>query len=283
MRSSTGPNPNGNPRPGEAAWGQHPGMPVLAPHRRRGALLRSGSGSDLLELLPAHGRDGDQRPLRAGADRCPGRQASGRRRAGPRASAGGAALRHPAHSAALPDRDQHAIRGGVRSALPAPCPDVASPGRLPPVARDGIQRRQDRLARSGPRLAAGPRRPAGLHQPRLRPAPPPARRIPGAGPPARSARGLEKGPGRPIADERARARVVAGLAAVDRVVLFDAPTPQALIEALRPEVLVKGGDYSPETIVGADLVEAAGGRVVTIPLVAGYSTSALVERCRAAS
>jgi D-beta-D-heptose 7-phosphate kinase/D-beta-D-heptose 1-phosphate adenosyltransferase len=99
----------------------------------------------------------------------------------------------------------------------------------------------------------------------------------------RSARGLEKGPGRPIADERARARVVAGLAAVDRVVLFDAPTPQALIEALRPEVLVKGGDYTPGTIVGADLVEAGGGRVVAIPLIAGYSTSALVERCRAAS
>jgi D-beta-D-heptose 7-phosphate kinase/D-beta-D-heptose 1-phosphate adenosyltransferase len=99
----------------------------------------------------------------------------------------------------------------------------------------------------------------------------------------RSVRELAKGTGRPIADERARARVVAGLAAVDRVVLFDAPTPLAIISALRPEVLVKGGDYSPETIVGADLVEAAGGRVVTIPLVAGYSTSALVERCRAAS
>lgn len=99
----------------------------------------------------------------------------------------------------------------------------------------------------------------------------------------RSVRELAKGAGRPIADERARARVVAGLAVVDRVVLFDAPTPLAVISALRPEVLVKGGDYSPETIVGADVVEAAGGRVVTIPLVAGYSTSALVERCRAAS
>jgi len=99
----------------------------------------------------------------------------------------------------------------------------------------------------------------------------------------RSVRELAKGAGRPIADERARARVLAGLAAVDRVVLFDAPTPLAIISALRPEVLVKGGDYSPETIVGADLVEAAGGRVVTIPMIAGYSTSALVERCRAAS
>jgi D-glycero-beta-D-manno-heptose 1-phosphate adenylyltransferase len=99
----------------------------------------------------------------------------------------------------------------------------------------------------------------------------------------RSARELAKGAGRPIADERARARVLAGLGVVDRVVLFDAPTPLVLISALRPEVLVKGGDYTPETIVGADVVEAFGGRVVTIPLVAGYSTSALVERCRAAS
>jgi D-glycero-beta-D-manno-heptose 1-phosphate adenylyltransferase len=99
----------------------------------------------------------------------------------------------------------------------------------------------------------------------------------------RSARELAKGAGRPIADERARARVLAGLGVVDRVVLFDAPTPLVLISALRPEVLVKGGDYTPETIVGADVVEAFGGRVVTVPLVAGYSTSALVERCRAAS
>jgi rfaE bifunctional protein nucleotidyltransferase chain/domain len=99
----------------------------------------------------------------------------------------------------------------------------------------------------------------------------------------RSARGLAKGAGRPVADERARARVVAGLAAVDRVVLFDAPTPLELIEALRPDVLVKGGDYSRDSIVGAEIVEAAGGRVVTIPLVGGYSTTSLVERCRAAT
>ena len=97
----------------------------------------------------------------------------------------------------------------------------------------------------------------------------------------RSARSLAKGTGRPIAGEHARARVVAALAAVDRVVLFDAATPLALIDALRPDILVKGGDYSRETIVGADLVEAAGGRVVTIPLLAGYSTTALVEKSRA--
>ncbi len=83
--------------------------------------------------------------------------------------------------------------------------------------------------------------------------------------------------------EAARARVLAGLAAVDCVVLFDEDTPLALIEALEPEVLVKGADYSRENIVGADWVEARGGRVVRVPLLAGYSTSALVERLRAPS
>ncbi|HEU5218070.1 MAG TPA: adenylyltransferase/cytidyltransferase family protein [Gemmatimonadales bacterium] len=97
----------------------------------------------------------------------------------------------------------------------------------------------------------------------------------------RSARGLGKGAGRPVANEQARARVVAALEAVDRVVLFDTATPLDLIARLMPDVLVKGGDYTRETIVGADLVEAAGGRVVTIPLVPGYSTSALVEKSRA--
>ena len=99
----------------------------------------------------------------------------------------------------------------------------------------------------------------------------------------RSVRELAKGSGRPIADQHARARVIAGLAAVDAVVLFDQPTPLAVITALVPDILVKGGDYRRETIVGADLVEASGGRVVTIPLVTGYSTTALVERCRAAT
>ena len=99
----------------------------------------------------------------------------------------------------------------------------------------------------------------------------------------RSVRELSKGSGRPIADQQARARVIAALAAVDAVVLFDQPTPLELITALAPDVLVKGGDYRRETIVGADVVEAAGGRVVTIPLLTGYSTTALVERCRAAT
>jgi rfaE bifunctional protein nucleotidyltransferase chain/domain len=98
-----------------------------------------------------------------------------------------------------------------------------------------------------------------------------------------SARRLGKGDGRPVAVEAARARVLAGLAAVDCVVLFDEDTPLALIQALEPDVLVKGADYSRESIVGADWVEARGGRVVRVPLLAGYSTSALVERLRASS
>ena len=81
-----------------------------------------------------------------------------------------------------------------------------------------------------------------------------------------SARGLAKGPGRPVVDERSRARVLAGLAAVDCVVLFDEPTPLRLIETLRPDVLVKGGDYRADDVVGAAPVRASGGRVVIVPL-----------------
>jgi rfaE bifunctional protein nucleotidyltransferase chain/domain len=98
-----------------------------------------------------------------------------------------------------------------------------------------------------------------------------------------SARRLGKGPGRPVATEEARARVLAGLAAVDCVVLFEEDTPLALIQALEPDVLVKGADYTRDTIVGADWVEARGGRVVRVPLLAGHSTSALVERTRESS
>jgi D-glycero-beta-D-manno-heptose 1-phosphate adenylyltransferase len=98
-----------------------------------------------------------------------------------------------------------------------------------------------------------------------------------------SVRRLGKGADRPLAREDARARVLAGLAAVDCVVLFDEDTPQALIEALAPDVLVKGADYAREAIVGADWVEARGGRVVRVPLVPGYSTTSLVERLRAPS
>jgi rfaE bifunctional protein nucleotidyltransferase chain/domain len=98
-----------------------------------------------------------------------------------------------------------------------------------------------------------------------------------------SARRLGKGAGRPVSPQEARARVLAGLAAVDCVVLFDEDTPLDLIRALAPDVLVKGADYTRERIVGADWVEARGGRVVRIPVVPGFSTTALVERLRAPS
>jgi D-glycero-beta-D-manno-heptose 1-phosphate adenylyltransferase len=98
-----------------------------------------------------------------------------------------------------------------------------------------------------------------------------------------SVRRLGKGADRPVTAEAARARVLAGLAAVDCVVLFDEDTPLELITRLQPDVLVKGADYSREAIVGADIVESHGGRVVRVPLVHGYSTSSIVERLRATS
>jgi len=97
-----------------------------------------------------------------------------------------------------------------------------------------------------------------------------------------SARRLPKGRGRPFVAAADRARVLASLAAVDRVVLFDEPTPDRVIRALRPDVLVKGGDYARDTIVGADFVESTGGRVAIIPLVPGQSTTTIVERIRGA-
>jgi rfaE bifunctional protein nucleotidyltransferase chain/domain len=98
-----------------------------------------------------------------------------------------------------------------------------------------------------------------------------------------SVRRLGKGAERPVAGEQARARVLAGLAAVDCVVLFDEDTPLALMQALAPDVLVKGADYPRDRIVGADWIEARGGRVVRVPVVAGFSTTALVEQLRAPS
>ena len=98
-----------------------------------------------------------------------------------------------------------------------------------------------------------------------------------------SARRLGKGPGRPVNGMEARCRVLAALEAVDRVVGFEEDTPLQLIEALRPDVLVKGGDYDRASIVGADFVESYGGAVLTIDLVPGHSTTAIVERSRATS
>ncbi|HKV75253.1 MAG TPA: D-glycero-beta-D-manno-heptose 1-phosphate adenylyltransferase [Gemmatimonadales bacterium] len=98
-----------------------------------------------------------------------------------------------------------------------------------------------------------------------------------------SVRRLGKGADRPIVPEQARARVIAGLAAVDCVVLFGEDTPLEVITALEPDVLVKGADYSRDRIVGADFVESRGGKVVRVPVVAGFSSTAIVERLRASS
>ncbi len=92
-----------------------------------------------------------------------------------------------------------------------------------------------------------------------------------------------KGPRRPLNPEYDRALVLAGLGCVDAVTLFDEDTPHQLIAALLPDVLVKGGDYRPEEVVGRPEVEAAGGRLVLIPFVEGRSTTGLVERIRSTS
>jgi rfaE bifunctional protein nucleotidyltransferase chain/domain len=89
-----------------------------------------------------------------------------------------------------------------------------------------------------------------------------------------------KGPTRPVRTAADRAHVVAALAAVDAVVIFDEDTPLALIRALRPDVLVKGGDYTESTIVGAPEVRARGGEVVVVPLTPGQSTTVLLEQVR---
>jgi D-beta-D-heptose 7-phosphate kinase/D-beta-D-heptose 1-phosphate adenosyltransferase len=90
--------------------------------------------------------------------------------------------------------------------------------------------------------------------------------------------GRLKGPTRPIVGERERSRVMAALAAVDAVVMFAEDTPIELIRLVRPDVLVKGGDYSVQTVVGHEDVIAAGGRVEIVPTVEGFSTTNLVER-----
>jgi len=89
-----------------------------------------------------------------------------------------------------------------------------------------------------------------------------------------------KGPARPLNPEQDRALVLAGLGCVDAVTLFDEDTPRALIAALLPDVLVKGGDYRPADVVGRAEVEAAGGRLVLIPFLEGRSTTGLLDRIR---
>lgn len=90
-----------------------------------------------------------------------------------------------------------------------------------------------------------------------------------------------KGETRPVCSGLDRAYVLAALEAVDAVVLFEQDTPLELVQLLEPDVIVKGGDYSPETVVGADVVRARNGRVVIVPIVAGHSTTSTIEKLRA--
>jgi len=87
-----------------------------------------------------------------------------------------------------------------------------------------------------------------------------------------------RGPKRPLNSQAARAFVLAGLEAVDFVVIFNEDTPLELIRAVQPQVLVKGGDWTKDKIVGREVVEDAGGQVMSLPLLPGYSTSGLIER-----
>jgi rfaE bifunctional protein nucleotidyltransferase chain/domain len=89
-----------------------------------------------------------------------------------------------------------------------------------------------------------------------------------------------KGAGRPVIHERARAELLGALECVDAVVIYSEPTPRETIEALLPDVLVKGGDWAGDKIIGREEVEAAGGRVVSIPVVPSYSTTAILQTIR---
>ena len=96
----------------------------------------------------------------------------------------------------------------------------------------------------------------------------------------RSVRG-NKGPERPITPEGERAEILAGLACVDAVVIFDEPTPAEIIRRVQPDILVKGADWGPDNIVGRDTVEGRGGRVVRMELSPGYSTTDLIRKVKA--
>ena len=89
-----------------------------------------------------------------------------------------------------------------------------------------------------------------------------------------------KGPSRPINGEKERAFVLAALACVDYVVVFEEDTPKELIETVRPDVLVKGGDYALDQIVGADFVTRNGGFVTTLPFVGGFSSTRIIEQLK---
>jgi D-glycero-beta-D-manno-heptose 1-phosphate adenylyltransferase len=96
----------------------------------------------------------------------------------------------------------------------------------------------------------------------------------------RSVRAQNKGTDRPITPEHERAELLSALAVVDAVVVFDDDTPLAIVGAIQPDVLVKGADWAADAIVGREVVEARGGRVVRIPLAPGYSTTAILKRAR---
>ncbi|MEP7267178.1 MAG: D-glycero-beta-D-manno-heptose 1-phosphate adenylyltransferase [Saprospiraceae bacterium] len=89
-----------------------------------------------------------------------------------------------------------------------------------------------------------------------------------------------KGPSRPIQDETCRSGVMASLASVDAVIIFDENTPLELIESLKPDILVKGGDWHLDKIIGADIVFALGGDVKTIPIIQGYSTTLIEQKIK---
>jgi len=90
-----------------------------------------------------------------------------------------------------------------------------------------------------------------------------------------------KGPHRPIQDQESRMLILASLAFVDAVILFDEPTPYELIKLVQPDILVKGSDYQVENIVGYDIVQAKGGEIKTIDFIPGYSTSAIESKIKA--
>lgn len=95
-----------------------------------------------------------------------------------------------------------------------------------------------------------------------------------------SVKRLNKAPNRPVNHESARAHVLAGLACVDLIILFNEDTPLELITFLKPDILVKGNDYKAENVVGYDFVKANGGEVITIPLLEGFSTTKLIEKLK---
>lgn len=89
-----------------------------------------------------------------------------------------------------------------------------------------------------------------------------------------------KGPSRPVNPEAERAEVIAGLSSVEAAIVFDEDTPHEIISRLQPDVLVKGADWAEDAIVGRDIVEARGGRVVRMPIEEGFSTTNLIEQVR---